>query len=78
MSFLSLFIAADSLHLGSAGEDVKRLQGILNQKLSPSPNISVDGLFGPATAAAVVVFQKANGLFPDSVVGPKTRKALGL
>lgn len=78
MSFLSLFIQPNSLHLGSAGDEVKRLQSILNQRISPSPNVSVDGLFGPATAAAVVVFQNANGLFPDSVVGPKTRQALGL
>src|SRR5690606_18743249 len=42
---------------------------------------SADGSFGPLTRTATVLFQQAQGLVPDGVVGPKTRaeaEALGL
>ena len=38
----------------------------------------VDGRFGPLTAAAVRQMQDYNGLAVDGIVGPDTRKALGL
>jgi len=57
-------------------ELVKRLQ----RKLRDShfnPGL-IDGDFGPATLAAVVGFQKSEGLLPDGIVGPKTAFKLGL
>ena len=38
----------------------------------------VDGIFGPKTKAAVISFQKKNGLVADGIVGPKTAAALGM
>ncbi|CAD5938387.1 peptidoglycan-binding domain-containing protein [Planktothrix agardhii] len=75
-SFLDSLIPANSLRLGSSGEEVKKLQIALNQQLGTS--LTVDGNFGPGVASAVIAFQIKNGLGPDSVVGPKTKKALGL
>jgi len=49
------------LKLGSTGEDVVKLQN----KLGVDPI----GKFGPKTEAAVKVWQSANGLTPDGIVG---------
>lgn len=63
-----------TMKMGSTGEDVRQLQEMLNA-LGYSCG-TADGLFGNRTHAAVVVFQKHNGLTVDGVVGPKTWKAL--
>lgn len=39
---------------------------------------AVDGIYGPKTYAAVVKFQRKNGLKEDGVIGQNTRKALGI
>ncbi len=36
----------------------------------------LDGVYGPATAAAVTAFQRAAGIAVDGIVGLETRKAL--
>ncbi len=49
-----------TLFLGSSGEDVRVLQEYLNfigESYTEIPPISVDGVFGPATEAAVIAFQ---------------------
>nr|WP_304528698.1 peptidoglycan-binding protein [Archangium sp. Cb G35] len=58
------------MKLGASGASVKTLQQALaNAGFSPG---SVDGQFGPKTAAAVKAFQNARGLVADGIVGPKT------
>src|SRR5277367_582764 len=66
----------DPLKINSAGDAVVALQQALQAKgFSPG---AVDGLFGPGTEAAVLAFQRSEGLAADGVVGPATAAALGL
>ena len=64
------------LRQGSRGPNVVRLQVILNrigQNYPAIPRIpAVDGIFGPATEAAVRAFQRIFGLDVDGVVGKAT------
>ena len=53
---------------GSQGDGVKQIQIALG--LYP------DGVFGPQTENAVMVFQAKNGLFSDGIVGKKTLEML--
>lgn len=52
----------------------RKLQTLLNLLLSPQ--IEVDGVFGPATAGKVRLFQTARELAVDGIVGPITWRAL--
>ncbi len=65
------------LREGATGELVQSVQRTLNARASPSPDLSVDGDFGPATKAAVQAFQRSKGLTPSGEVGPETFAALG-
>jgi peptidoglycan hydrolase-like protein with peptidoglycan-binding domain/GH25 family lysozyme M1 (1,4-beta-N-acetylmuramidase) len=51
---------------------VRRLQGLLNAAGDP---VAIDGIFGPATAAAVKAFQDAHG-FTENNAGPLTWSVL--
>ncbi|MBQ8685686.1 MAG: spore cortex-lytic enzyme [Clostridia bacterium] len=64
------------LKQGSKGGEVKEVQRRL--KLWGYYKGSVDGVFGAGTKAAVIAFQKKNGLTADGVVGQATYKALGM
>lgn len=61
---------------GSKGTQVKTIQSKL--KKWGYYKGSVDGKFGYQTRAAVIKFQKKNGLKADGIVGDATSKALGI
>ncbi len=62
------------LRAGMQGADVARLQRILNNLGYRAG--AEDGIFGPATEAAVRAFQKDHGLPVIGVVGPRTAALL--
>ena len=61
---------------GNSGEAVQRIQVMLNRISRDYPAIPkvypVDGVFGPATEAAVKKFQEIFDLTPDGIVGNST------
>jgi len=61
------------LRLGASGAEVRYLQRLL---MNAGYSVVTDGVFGPATEAAVTAFQAANGLDPDGIAGAKTWEAL--
>ena len=65
-----------TLQLNSSGPDVIALQKAL-QAAGFSPG-AIDGSFGPGTEAAVLAFQRSEGIAADGIVGAKTATALGL
>ena len=67
---------AATLKQGSRGDLVKTVQ----QKLIKWGYLkgSADGIFGAKTKAAVIAFQKKNGLTADGIVGTRTAQALGI
>jgi hypothetical protein len=56
------------LKLGSRGQEVRELQRALG--------IDADGIFGPASEAAVRQFQQENGLLVDGIAGRQTLAAI--
>jgi peptidoglycan hydrolase-like protein with peptidoglycan-binding domain len=55
---------------GSRGPAVRELQTLLKSKgFSPG---AADGVFGPKTKAAVLAFQRSQGIAADGIVGPQT------
>lgn len=62
------------LRLNSSGAEVSRLQERLKE-LGFNPG-KIDGEFGTGTEAAVIAFQRSEGLLADGVVGTNTLRAL--
>ncbi len=62
------------LRTGSAGQEVKDLQSRL--AALGYYTAEVDGKYGSATKEAVTLFQQANGLEADGIVGGGTREIL--
>jgi peptidoglycan hydrolase-like protein with peptidoglycan-binding domain len=69
----TLTVTDPMLRQGDSGAAVTELQQLLNAK---GINITVDGIFGDATRAVVVQFQKQSGIIADGVVGPQTWQTL--
>jgi D-alanyl-D-alanine carboxypeptidase (penicillin-binding protein 5/6) len=69
--------ATGELKVGSTGLLVEALQRTLNARMTPSPELGVDGDFGSMTEGAVVDFQKSKGIEANGIVGPETWEALG-
>jgi len=64
------------LQIGANGNLVEELQRTLNARLKPSPQLSVDGDFGPVTAAAVEAFQRDRKLKVTGIADVLTLQAL--
>lgn len=60
---------------GSTGEAVAHAQCLLRNVWGYG-SVVVDGVFGPATRAAVVAHQRDCGIGDDGIVGPNTWNAL--
>jgi peptidoglycan L-alanyl-D-glutamate endopeptidase CwlK len=65
-----------TIKAGSSSSDIKNLQTALKEK-GFDPGL-IDGEFGQGTEAAVIAFQKSEGLTADGIAGLNTQKALGL
>ncbi|MDH4439782.1 MAG: peptidoglycan-binding protein [Rhizobium sp.] len=65
---------ATSISVGDRGPEVEWIQERLN--ILNGFDVEEDGIFGPATRASVIEFQRIHGLKADGVVGPETTKAL--
>lgn len=60
---------------GMEGPDVRDLQtylSLISQNIEGIPPVEVDGIFGPATTAAVRAFQSLYGIPVNGAVGPAT------
>lgn len=69
-------VLAAVLKQGSKGGEVKEVQRRLKEWGYYKGE--ADGVFGAATKAAVIAFQKKNGLTADGIVGKSTYQALGM
>ncbi len=66
---------ATVLNLGSAGEDVRRVQRALNAASAKS-KLPISGTFDTVTQAAMIAYQAKNGIAENGVVGPASWAAL--
>jgi len=55
---------------------LKMAKALLTVRVQQLLHVTVDGVYGPKTVAAVKIFQAKHGLVHDGVVGPKTVAAL--
>lgn len=70
VSMIPMASAYATIYNGSQGSDVRTMQTMLNAV--SNAGLTVDGICGPKSIAAVKAFQSANGLSADGICGPKT------
>jgi peptidoglycan hydrolase-like protein with peptidoglycan-binding domain len=74
--------AAPQIHIAAAAiaafdpNTTKWIQNACNSFVDPSPNLVVDGQYGPKTKAAVEALQAKLGLTVDGVAGMLTQAAI--
>ena len=73
---LPCYVKLPLLKRGCKGSYVKAVQFLLNGWGASCGVYGADGDFGPATEAAVLAFQRRNGLDPDGVIGNATYSKL--
>lgn len=76
---VSLEFPGTLLRLGSTGSYVRLMQSFLadlSARYPSLPSVTVDGVFGPQTQAAVIAFQRLAGLTPDGIIGAMTWNAI--
>lgn len=64
-----------TLRIGRRSDGVRWVQWQLQHR---GHHVVIDGAFGPKTRRTVKKFQRASGLKPDGIVGPKTIAALAV
>jgi peptidoglycan L-alanyl-D-glutamate endopeptidase CwlK len=64
------------LKIGSCGPEVQQAQTLLAAHGFRTGRI--DGIFGESTHAAVIAFQRSEGMLADGIIGPRTAAALGI
>ncbi len=60
------------LRQGGRGLEVQKLRRQLNTRLTPSPKLAVDGVFGPLTRQALVQYQRGTSIDADGIAGQQT------
>lgn len=67
---------AQLLRQGDTSDGVKELQrALIRHGFNPG---MIDGEYGQGTVAAIIAFQRSEGLLPDGIAGPRTMFALQL
>lgn len=71
-------VSGSALAVGATGQAVKAWQVALDRWLKKTGHkeLTTDGSFGTGTQTATEALQRAEGLKPDGIVGPATRRAL--
>lgn len=73
MILLPICSVQATFHPGDSGDDIFAVQ---NKLAALGYHLGADGVYGPATEAAVKEFQASHGLEVDGLVGPATYRAL--
>jgi peptidoglycan hydrolase-like protein with peptidoglycan-binding domain len=65
-----------TLRNGDRGEEVRKLQSLLNRDYPAYSKLAEDGIFGPQTEAVIREFQRRAGLKVTGIAGPETLSKL--